>query len=237
MMNLLNIWFHWRRGGLATIGFALLLAATPWLPARANIAADFTGGSGYIRGTFANLGWQFDLTNGDVVGALGVFDYLGDGLTDSHQVGLWDSGGNLLASVTITNSDPLTASGSALGGWRFAAITPVTLAPGTYIVGAFYPTAADPFLGGVSNLTTASDIVYDVGTFTHGVITTFSVPDQDLGAPFNPGIFGPNLELIPEPSGYLMLAMGFGILWSVRSALFRNAAAAILTRVSIAKIA
>jgi hypothetical protein len=73
---------------------------------------------------------------------LGYFDKGGDGLTDSHRVGLWDAGNNnqLLAQVTI----PAGTTAPLANGYRWVAL------PGTvnlwyghwYVIGA-ETTAAD----------------------------------------------------------------------------------------------
>jgi hypothetical protein len=65
---------------------------------------------------------------------LGFWEDPGNGgtpLNSSHQVGLWNSGGTLLASGTVLFNSPLT------GNWRYLAITPVTLTAGqSYVVGS-----------------------------------------------------------------------------------------------------
>jgi hypothetical protein len=56
-----------------------------------------------------------------------------DGLAESHEVGLWDSLGNLLAETTVVTGDPL------VNQWRYSDVTPVTLAAGAdYFVGALF---------------------------------------------------------------------------------------------------
>ena len=55
------------------------------------------------------LGWEFDVLDPISVTALGVFDDSQDGLVDRHPIGIWDSGGTLLASTTVSSgtADPL----------------------------------------------------------------------------------------------------------------------------------
>ena len=55
---------------------------------------------------------------------LGFFDYQGDGLTETHDVGIYDPAGNLLASATVLPGDPL------IGHFRWVAVSPIVLDPG-----------------------------------------------------------------------------------------------------------
>jgi MYXO-CTERM domain-containing protein len=116
-----------------------------WFAATA-AACLFAAGSAYggaavefaAPGSVANgdngpwtLGYEFRVNNASVLAtALGYYDHLGDGLGQSHEVGLWDINGNLLASTTVVSTDTL------IGHFRWAAITPVVLNAGTsYRVG------------------------------------------------------------------------------------------------------
>jgi len=68
---------------------------------------------------------------GITVNALGWWDQSPETpLAASHQVGIWDLGGNLLASTTVATGDPLT------GAFRYAAIASLALTGGTsYLIG------------------------------------------------------------------------------------------------------
>ncbi len=62
-----------------------------------------------------------------VINSLGFYDYLGNGLAESHLMGLFDSVGNLLISTTISSG-----TGSTLEyGFRWKAITDTTLTAGS----------------------------------------------------------------------------------------------------------
>ena len=65
-------------------------------------AATFSNLSGtpLVNGPYT-LGWQFKVNTAIDVTALGVFDSGQDGLVESHDVGIWDSTGNLLVSATV----------------------------------------------------------------------------------------------------------------------------------------
>jgi hypothetical protein len=178
---------------------------------------DFTGGGGYVAGTFQNEGWAFDVSTPITVTGLAVFDYASDGFMQSHEAGLWNSDGTvLLASVTVTSSDPLTASSALFGGWRTAAIGPVVLGPGEYVVSANYPNTGDiatedPFfaLGAASNggtITTVPGVTWVETRFTHFPVTGFAYPDQVAapGTQFDRGFFGADIVVAtPLPRGGL----------------------------------
>src|SRR6476660_2949748 len=55
------------------------------------------------------LGWEFDANAAVTIRALGVFDDNQDGLGQSHEVGLFNGTGTLLASATVASGtvDPL----------------------------------------------------------------------------------------------------------------------------------
>ena len=90
---------------------------------------------------FGGLAWTFGYVfqpNVDIdVTALGFLDVDADGLAASHDVAVWDRLGNLLASTTVSDSDPLT------GFYRFATITPLRLTAGTDYVIASHDFRAD----------------------------------------------------------------------------------------------
>jgi hypothetical protein len=94
------------------------------------------------------LGYEFTLTSSVTVHALAVFDVVSavpatghtnvDGLASSHEVGVWDSLGNLVLSATVDPGDPTAPSANSYGQWVYQSITPTTLLAGTYTIGAYY---------------------------------------------------------------------------------------------------
>ncbi len=66
-------------------------------------------------------------TQNIVINSLGFYDYLGNGLAESHLMGLFDSAGNLLISTTISSG-----TGSVLtDGFRWKTIADTTLTAGS----------------------------------------------------------------------------------------------------------
>jgi hypothetical protein len=138
-----------------------------------------------------------------------MFDVGGGPLAHGFPVGLWTSGGTLLASTTVTNANSTAlASSSPLGVWLATPIAPLTLAPGDYVLGEFGSTA--DLAAALATATTIPGV-----TFTGAV----GSPGGSLGFPSTPqavnaGVFGPNLALVtvPEPSTLALLALGGGAL-------------------------
>jgi hypothetical protein len=182
----------------------------------ASMAIDVVGGTAFIRGTWANFGYSFDVSQPVRMEALGLLDIGADGLAEPHEVGLWDMNGNLLASTIINNQS--TPHGSAGDHeWLFSAIAPVDLMPGTYKLGAFYRSQADAFLASKdpanTQLLLAPEVTYGEPLVTTGGIEAFSEPVTPAG--FAPGFFGPNaiFTVLPEPtslSALLLAALGMG---------------------------
>ena len=191
------------------------LLVTAYTPANASAALiqalDFTGGSLAQSNANSTLGWEFRLSTTVTVTELGFFDEGGAGLADSHQLGLWTSGGTLLASTTIGSglSGTAVVSGSGFGSFRYTPITAVVLTPGDYVLGASY--GSDDFLYLLtSSVATAAGIEYLLGRQENGSGFTFPsvIVIGDRGAQ---SFFGPNLRFsiddvaVPEP-GTLALA-------------------------------
>jgi hypothetical protein len=164
-----------------------------------------------MEGTYAGMetdGFQFTPVAGFTITALGVW---GTALTNSHEVGLWGSAGDLLASEFVQ-------SGSQIGGFTYQTLaSPVTVSAGqTYIVAAeMYgdPTgyeclgtctgdAIDPLLSDVSARYNSGD------TFT---FPNNSWPHIDWGANF---LIQEATAPVPEPSssGLLGGIIGFLVL-------------------------
>ena len=153
-----------------------------------------TTGTGLENPPFT-LGWEFYTDSSITVGALGVFqDATETGLADSYAVGLWSSSGTLLADATV-------ASGTAaplVDQFRYATVTPVTLAAGQYYyVGALYLDGNDPlvFPDDAADLTNGPGITFDGATYAAGASLT--TPTSHSGTY---GYFGPNIEeFVPTP--------------------------------------
>jgi hypothetical protein len=151
-------------------------------------------------------GYAFEVNNPIQVTDLGVFDENGDGLANDHSVGIWDNNISLLTSATVTTSDPL------VDGFRYAAITPITLAANTfYYIGAsdLNGTGEDRFVFvSPGDLTVAPDISYVTSAIstTHTGLTWPNLYFNPDVAPIG-GSF--RYSVVPEPASIALL--GFGL--------------------------
>jgi hypothetical protein len=178
--------------------------------------ANTTGAQTLLNPPFT-LGWEFTVTGTIQVFDLAFYDDGENGLVDSHQLGLWNSTGTLLASGTV-----LAGTASPLvNQWREVAVSPVQLGPGNYFVGGLFLDGNDPvWFPGLSNLTgfaSGPGITYDQATFAFG--STLSNPTIPDGSP---GFFGANFVFSPTPepgSVLLLLTVVAGVLIAFRRTL------------------
>ncbi|HLZ73921.1 PEP-CTERM sorting domain-containing protein [Phenylobacterium sp.] len=151
------------------------------------------------------LGWQFDVLSAINVDALGVYDQDGDGLADRYDIGIWDNSNNLMVSATLGSG----TSGTLIDKVRYVDVSPVTLAAGTYFIGALYATGDDPvvFPGSGDTISTISQVHYVGATYAGG---------GSLSDPTNPfsnnGFYGPDFTAsgaVPEPAAWALMLTGF----------------------------
>src|SRR5687768_16245712 len=83
------------------------------------------GGTYYSIPIDSTYGWKFRIGATPItVTRVGFFDAGLDGLLDSHQIGVWDTGGNLVLEGTV----PSGSAAALVGAYRFELVSsPVTL--------------------------------------------------------------------------------------------------------------
>lgn len=158
----------------------------------------FTGGgqfNAYYGGSTGDVvGFRFSVEVPIEVDRLGVWNVDtaagAIGLSSPHQVGIWDSSQTLVASATV---DP--ASGTPIGDWTYASITPVTLNPGeVYTAGALYTTTDnDSFVSSATSLSTDPNVRWLVSVFPSAGSLGFTYP---TGSSMSSGRFGPNFTFV-----------------------------------------
>jgi hypothetical protein len=156
------------------------------------------------------LGWGFTIPEPIRLTALGMWDEGADGLVEGHDVGLWRTDGTLLSSTNVSNASPITeGSGSGLGRWLFTPVSPVTLAPGSYIVAGV--SGNDAFRTFVPNITLSSPLTnHDSGKYATGGFLQF--PTLDEASDYS--LFGANLlfSAVPEPSSLMLFTVATVVL-------------------------
>lgn len=194
----------------AACAFAVLGAST----ASATPAITFTGGTETTF--FANRTFGFEFSTGRTgfeLTSLGYWDAGGDGLAESHEVGIWNADGSvLLASATI----PGGVAGFLDNGFRFVAIAPVLLAAGqSYLAGGFIGGAGDAIIR-FTDATT--DPAISLGSTRFSPVDDPAVltpPTGTQGDGFDDGYFGPNFNgttaAVPEPMTWALMIGGFAM--------------------------
>ncbi len=182
--------------GLAA-AFTILIAGSAPI-ACASALVDFTVGQVQTNIGDETYGYSFTVSGSSFsVDGLGVFDSSSDPLALSHAVGLWDSGGHLIASTTVGPSDTPVASTDALGQWLEASIAPVILTPGQYFAGVYYPLGTEGVLV-LATPNSVAGISYDSAQYDFGASLAF--PESSWGNTLvGPAIFGTSLSSVPEP--------------------------------------
>ena len=176
------------------------------------------------------IGYTFTVNNTITFNQLGVWDGpnsgtsgltgIGDGLEEAATVTLWQAGTQLRSTVV-----PLGTAGGA-DEFAYASIASITLAPGTYTLGATYSSGGNAFYnggtasnrGGGDPLTTTADVTITSSRFG----PAGSEPTVPVGG--ITGYIGPNAMFataVPEPSSFLFLGLAFtgALAWKRRVAL------------------
>jgi hypothetical protein len=172
-----------------------------------DLGVDFTGYGGSNSSSVWNLGYEFQANVNANVTALGVMDFgSATGLPQAQQVGLWTSGGTLLASTYVDSS------GQQIGNWLFETITPVALTAGQdYVVGS---QGGEGYVYYTTGFTVAPEIsfiqdqYYPVGG---GSNNPLYFPNETAGITAAQGgaFFGGNVKLSsPEPGSLTLLGWG-----------------------------
>lgn len=194
---------------LLRVFLAMGLVALMAGPSLAGLAVDFgsvTAGFDTTNGSWS-LGWEFTTNAPVTVTRLGYYDSGKNGLTENHDVGVFDSAGNLLVSTTVLTTDPLT------GWFRFHDITPLTLQGSEtyYIMGV---SGSENYTFGTTGFVVDASITFvNAESFSpkNGALTFPNSSDgwtQALGG----GYFGPNFDTTPVPVPPTLLLLASGLL-------------------------
>ena len=176
--------------------------------AGAQAITSFSGGTQFGAWDAASpgvVGWRFDVNTAIILTDIGIFNGDIDGLTSSHEVGLWDSSGTLLTSGVAG------PGGGVLGPFTDTDVADVVLSPGErYTIGAVYDiNDGDSYVSGPSSLGLASEINPTTnGVFPEaGDLGGLNFPTGDstnlarLGTNF---LFRP----VPAPASAALLGLG-----------------------------
>lgn len=158
------------------------------------------------------LGYAFTTSSTVDVVALGVYDAGGDGLTESHPVGLWDVTGTLLGSTTVP-----AGGGTLVDGFRFVSISDLRLDPGSYVVAARM--GSEFYLRGQPGpgISTGPAVAFQADRYLESRQLDF--PIFSAGGGYH-GWFGGNFQYVPVPEASAWatgLVFGLGALMTVKA--------------------
>jgi hypothetical protein len=216
-----------RRIGLWHVGFSAFAISALSLVSSNSLAApvpayDYTSVNGYGN-SYAltqTMGFIFTPSEDFRVTALGFFDYLQDGLGETHELGIFDDSGSLLVSAFLPSgtTSPLDDS------FRYVDITPIVLNAGEdYTAAAFFGTQADvvAYLD-VGDLTVNPSVGLSAvpARYIYPSGTELTLPTETSGL-ISEFFFGPNFKLepvqdAPIPPTPLLLAAGVALFWRSR---------------------
>ena len=157
-------------------------------------------------------GWQFDALEDMTISMLGLYDQGGDGLLQSHEVGVWDANGTLLTSLETEAGE----NGLLIGNFRYFDIVPLNLQKDMrYVLGAT-SWSQDYYAFNVSDFDTDDGIRYlsPVHRFSGGELE-FPTGSGNSSI-FNINLFRTEAVDLPEPQSMFMLVMGLGIMLMLR---------------------
>lgn len=178
------------------LGCFLLVAAFA-TAAMGQAVTGFTGGTEYniyhSGSTGDAIGYRFTVTEAVSVTSLGVWNADQGGIMDTaHPVGLWDDSQTLLTSVTVETS------GTVVGDWIYADITPIVLNPGTtYTVAVvYYSDDNDYYISSASSATYDPKVTWVNAVYPIAGSLGLTYPGSDSPAS-SVGRFGPNFLMGP----------------------------------------
>ena len=205
------------RRALLTFALVGALAAPQGVSGQTSLGVDFSGVSSDFTNGSWSLGWSFNVVESFTVSQLGFYDDLTNGLLESHQVGLWDPFGTLLASATV----PAGTGSTLMGFFRMVSIAPITLSVGNdYRIAAV--SGADKYTYTPINLSTYGGLQYVQAMYAPELCCTTDLLYPSW-ATSDVGYFGPNLGIgstlqdipdeiltstVPEPMSVLLVGTG-----------------------------
>jgi MYXO-CTERM domain-containing protein len=178
-------------------------------------AIDFTSALSF-HDSQLSLGFGFTTNKAISVTALGYYDELGDGFLTDHEVGIFDTDGNLLVSTLLQagSSAPLD------GHYRYNAVTPISLPAGaSFVISSTTFGFADGWVSGNKDtqvtdfvVDPAINVASDAARYLYQGDNVLRIPTNHFGGYTFYG--GPNFQLeldetstAPEPSS-VALALG-----------------------------
>jgi hypothetical protein len=196
-------------------------SATPFVAANDLITDP---GPGTARTSPGDMTFGYSFRAGDdsnmlVITALGIWDQGGDGLANSHNVGLWFSTGPssmpIIASVTI----PAGTAAPLSGEFRYVSLAQPLYIQGIFVIGASYvANDADLYRANFDPQAATFGAGAQGGiAFESGAGTGFAYPNlyDGIGQYVGPSAQF-TIQAVPEPSVWTMIGVGSVLLVAIR---------------------
>lgn len=169
---------------------------------------SFTGGIATTFFADRTLGYQFTTgIDGLLVTSLGFWDQGANGLSETHEVGIWSNdGSSLLTSATVATGTTANLDGE----FRYVDIVDVLLDANTsYLIGGYTGVNGTDAVIRFTTPTAGSGVT--MGSTRFDLFCGFCAPTQTQGTDFDAGYFGPNMNgavsAIPEPSSIALASL------------------------------
>ncbi len=166
------------------------------------VAATPQGGDIEAKHNTGMAGWEFKIDDAIVLTQLGLYDVGEDGLSQSHQIGIWDVTGQMRVSSVV----PSGSASVIRDGYHYVEVAPTLLTEGhDYVIGVFFEHAApDRLLENLDGLQMAPGIHYLWPRA--GLTDVFSFPDnRQTDSPDAFNHFSANFQYIVAVAGDLNL--------------------------------
>lgn len=224
------------RESKVTRGFGLVIV-TAWVATTvaSEVAVDLNPAEMTVWGDAlanTNHGWEFTVNSPIEVTHIGLLDIANppnsmpdttpDGFSLAYPVGLFNAGGTLLTSGTMS---PGTGD-MLVDNFRYVPVPTVTLSPGVHYVVAFHTAThnwpdVDYHIANIPQFQPNPAINYVIARW--GIGSGLALPpnlvDPNGAAPYR---FGPNFLFVPEPGNFTALALAGLALFRLRSWRVRN---------------
>lgn len=164
----------------------LVCASVAWGQAITGFAGGYEYNIYHSGSTGDVIGWRFTVDVQIEISDLGVWNNDNTGCMDTpHPVGLWDGSHTLITYVIV---DP---TGTVVGDWIYASITPVVINPTeTYTIGAlYYSDDNDLYISSATSMTTDPNVTFVNSVYPATGSLGFVYPELNTSS-F--GRFGPN---------------------------------------------
>jgi hypothetical protein len=185
-----------KRAVFLLFGLVFLCAAGQASADAINPAVEYASATSLGDPRPFTLGYEFTTSVTLDVNALA---YYADGLGNSHQVGIWDTSGNLLASTTVLSTDPV------VGHFQYDSIPILALSAGTYVIGGTYLGSNEPIPVQATGVVTIPGFTWVTDEQAQGSGLIF--PTNSTGGSYGQnGILAVDFSVVPEPASFVLLS-------------------------------